>query len=295
MDREWELVGLVAIGQLLRPKHWVKNVFVLVPLLMTPEALQAGRLDTTLWGALVFCLIASATYVLNDLMDRDADRRHPVKRHRPIASGVISPAVAWRLVIGLAGTGLTLAFTLSSIFGLIATGYFALTTAYSVRLKHVSILDIMILAAGFIFRLEAGAVLAQLHLSVWIIVCTWLLALFLAIAKRRDDLIQGLGESHRGSLDGYTIEFVDKVMVTLSTALFVCYTIYTTDKEVMERLGTHHLYLTVPFVLAGVLRYLQITIVERRSGSPTDLSLSDRFLLLSVSGWAVVFGGLLYL
>lgn len=273
----------------------MKNVFVLAPLLMTPEALRAGRLEPTLWGVLAFCLVASATYVLNDLMDREVDRHHPEKRHRPIASGDMSPSVAWGLVLGLAGLGLALAFALSLSFGWIASGYFALTTAYSVRLKHVSILDIMILSAGFIFRLEGGALLAQIHLSVWIILCTWLLALFLAIAKRRDDLVQDLDKSHRGSLDGYTIEFVDKAMVMLSSALFVSYTIYTTDRDVMERLGSHHLYLTVPFVLAGVLRYFQIAIVEERSGSPTDLAIGDPFLLAVLCGWAATLGGLLYL
>lgn len=280
---------------ILRPSQWVKNVFVLAPLLMTPSAINPLHLRLTLLGVLAFCLMASATYVLNDWMDRDADRMHPDKRHRPIAAGIISPRSGMILVALLGGTGLALSLALSPPFALITAAYFAMTTAYSLRLKHVSILDIMILSAGFVLRLEGGALLSTITLSVWIILCTWLLALFLAVAKRRDDLVRGLDENHRGSLDGYSLEFVDKAMGITTAALFVCYTIYTVDKDVLERLETSHLYLTAPFVLAGILRYLQITMVEKRSGAPTDIALSDPFLLVTMIGWAGVFGGLLYL
>ncbi|MBI3446150.1 MAG: UbiA prenyltransferase family protein [Magnetospirillum sp.] len=289
------VIPVAAIARVMRPRHWVKNLFVLAPLLMTPSAVDPTRLKATLLGMLAFCLMASATYVLNDLKDRDSDRLHPDKRHRPIASGALSPGGAVWLMALLAAAGLGLAFALSRPFGLVIGFYFGLTTAYSLKLKHIAVLDIMVLAAGFILRLEGGALLARVPLSVWIILCTWLLALFLAVAKRRDDLVRGLDESHRGSLDGYTVEFVDKAMVILTAGLFICYTIYTADKDVMERLGSSHLYLTVPFVLAGVLRYLQITIVEKRSGAPTDLALGDPFLLITLFGWAALFGGLIYL
>lgn len=279
----------------LRPSQWVKNVFVLAPLLMTPSVLDQTNLRLTLLGVLAFCLMASATYVLNDWRDREADRMHPDKRHRPMAAGIIGRESGMALIVGLGLSGLALSFALSTPFALITAGYFALTAAYSFKLKHVAILDIMILSAGFILRLEGGALLSGVTLSVWIILCTWLLALFLAVAKRRDDLVRGLDESHRGSLDGYTMEFIDKAMGIMTTALFVSYTIYTVDKDVVERLGTSHLYLTTPFVLAGILRYLQITMVEKRSGAPTDIALSDPFLLLTMAGWATLFGGLLYL
>lgn len=280
---------------LLRPSQWVKNVFVLAPLLMTPSAINKTSLTVTLLGVLAFCLMSSATYVLNDWLDHEADRKHPDKRHRPIAAGLVGRQGAVALIAGLGLAGLALSFALSMPFALITAGYFALTAGYSFRFKHVAILDIMILSAGFILRLEGGALLSGVTLSVWIILCTWLLALFLAVAKRRDDLVRGLDESHRGSLDGYTVEFVDKAMGIMTAALFVCYTIYTVDKDVMERLGTTHLYLTIPFVLAGILRYLQITMVEMRSGAPTDIALGDPFLRLTMAGWAATFGGLLYL
>lgn len=279
----------------LRPSQWIKNVFVLAPLLMTPSALDQTRLRLTLLGIVAFCLMSSATYVLNDWRDRETDRMHPDKRHRPMAAGIIGWGSGMTLMMGLGLSGLALSFTLSVSFALITAGYFALMTAYSFKLKHVAILDIMILSAGFILRLEGGALLSGITLSVWIILCTWLLALFLAVAKRRDDLVRGLDENHRGSLDGYTVEFIDKAMGIMTAALFICYTIYTVDKDVMERLGTAHLYLTTPFVLAGILRYLQITMVEKRSGSPTDIALGDSFLLVTLGGWAATFGGLLYL
>lgn len=284
-----------AIARLIRPRQWVKNIFVLAPLLMTPNAIDINRLKTVLLGTLAFCLMASATYVLNDLRDRDTDRLHPDKRHRPIASGAIGPGLAITILALLAISSLALSFSLSVQFVMIIAAYFVLTASYSLKLKHVAILDIMTLAAGFILRLEGGALLAQVSLSVWIILCTWLLALFLAVAKRRDDLVQGLDENHRGSLDGYTVEFVDKAMGIMTAALFVCYTIYTVDRDVMDRLGTRYLYLTAPFVLAGILRYLQITMVEKRSGAPTDIALGDPFLLVTMASWAAVFGGLLYL
>lgn len=284
-----------AIARLVRPKQWVKNVFVLAPLLMTPSAVDARRLTAVALGTLAFCLIASAAYVLNDLRDCVTDRLHPYKRQRPIASGAIGPGLALALIVLLASFSLALAASLSLAFALVVAGYFGLTVLYSFKLKHVAILDIMILAAGFILRLEGGALLAQVSLSVWIVLCTWLLALFLAMAKRRDDLVCGLDDTHRGSLDGYTIEFVDRAIGFMTAALFVCYTIYTVDRDVMDRLGTHHLSFTVPFVLAGILRYLQITLVEKRSGAPTDVALGDPFLLAAMVGWASVFGGLLYL
>ncbi len=285
----------LAYLSVLRPSQWVKNVFVLAPLLMTPGAINPLHLRLTLLGMLTFCLTASATYVLNDWVDREADRMHPDKRHRPLATGIISPRGGMTLAVLLGGAGLALSLALSPLFALIIAAYFAMTIAYSFKLKHVSILDIMILSAGFVLRLEGGALLSTVTLSVWIILCTWLLALFLAVAKRRDDLVRGLDENHRGSLDGYTLEFVDKAMGIMTAALFVCYTIYTVDKDVMGRLGTPHLYLTVPFVLAGILRYLQITMVEKRSGAPTDIALGDPFLLITMVGWVGVFGGLLYL
>jgi decaprenyl-phosphate phosphoribosyltransferase len=177
---------------------------------------------------------------------------------------------------------------------LFAAIYFSINLLYSFRLKHVAILDVLIVAAGFVLRVDAGAAAIQVEPTVWIVVCTGLLALFLALAKRRDDLAKDLSEEHRPSLAGYSRRFIDQALAMILGALLVSYLIYTTDQTVIARYGTDKLYLTAPFVIAGVLRYLQITVVEERSGSPTDIALTDRFLIATMFGWVVVFGLLIY-
>jgi 4-hydroxybenzoate polyprenyltransferase len=195
----------------------------------------------------------------------------------------------------LAGAGGVGAWLLSPDFFVIAATYLVLNLAYSFGLKHVSILDVMIIAIGFVLRVEAGSTLIGVSPSVWIIVCTGLLALFLAIAKRRDDIVQALGQDHRKSLDGYSKPFLDATLTMVLGALLVSYAIYTTDDQVIARMGTDRLYLTVPFVLAGIMRYLQITMVEERSGSPTRIVLTDRFMIAVILGWTATVAALLYL
>jgi 4-hydroxybenzoate polyprenyltransferase len=280
--------------RLARPKHWVKNAFVAAPLFFTPDAISAASLQAVALAVVAFSLAASAVYIVNDYFDRTADRLHPLKRTRPIADGRVSGPAA----IGLAGALVVAAFALSlrlpADFGRLLAVYLAINAAYSARLKHVSLLDVLIVAAGFVLRVAAGAAAAGVSASVWIVVCTGLLALFLALAKRRDDLVAAMDASHRGALDGYNLRFVDTAIAVVLGALLVSYVIYTADANVIRRFGTDRLYLTVPFVVAGVLRYLQIALVEERSGSPTDLAVGDRFLAVCVLGWIATFGWLIY-
>ncbi|MDP6705597.1 MAG: decaprenyl-phosphate phosphoribosyltransferase [Alphaproteobacteria bacterium] len=271
--------------RLLRVRQWVKNGFVVMPLLLTPGTLSAASATSVAIAFLCFCAAASAGYIINDYADREADRRHPEKRHRPLASGAVGVAEAVALLVCLLVAALAGAIWLSPTIFTIILGYVVLNLAYSFALKHVAILDIIIIAAGFVFRVKAGAEAIQVRPSVWIIVCTGLLALFLAVAKRRDDLVRDLDGEHRRSLDGYNKPFVDVAIGILLAATFVSYVIYTTDAQVMARLGTERLYLTIPFVLAGILRYLQITLVEERSGSPTTILLRDPFTASVVLGW----------
>jgi decaprenyl-phosphate phosphoribosyltransferase len=280
--------------RLLRPHQWVKNVFVGAPLFFTPAALSAATVGEVVLGTIVFCLAASAVYILNDYLDREADRQHPVKRYRPLAAGTVAVPTAFGLLTVLLAAGLLLASLLSPTFAAFVLVYVGVNLAYSLGLKNASIVDVMVIAFGFVLRVEAGAVLAGADLSVWIIVCTGLLALFLAIAKRRDDVVRSLNGGHRGSLAGYTRQYLDVALAVVLSALFISYIIYTTDREVMGKYGTEHLYVTVPFVAAGVLRYLQITFVEERSGSPTLLVLTDPFLMVTGFGWLSVFGYLIY-
>jgi 4-hydroxybenzoate polyprenyltransferase len=279
---------------LMRPHQWIKNLFVAAPLFFTPSALNGGSATTVLLGLLCFCALSSAVYILNDAMDREADRLHPDKQRRPLAAGTVALPTALGLMAALVATGLGVALALSMRFAGIALLYLLINALYSLKLKDVSIVDVLLVSLGFVLRVYGGAELIHVLPSVWIIVCTGLLALFLALAKRRDDLVKQLDTDHRSALKGYTKPFIDTAITAVLGGLLVSYLIYTTDPAVMSRIGSPHLYLTTPFVIAGVLRYLQITLVEERSGSPTLLALTDRFLVLTLIGWIATFGVLIY-
>jgi len=265
---------LNAFLALARPRHWIKNAFVAAPLFFTPEALGGPTLVAAAMAVASFSLAASAVYVFNDFCDREADRLHPIKRTRPIASGAVAPAAALAFAAALLAGAALLASRLPTAFGTVLCVYLALNLAYS--------------------RVEGGAFAIGVMPSVWILVCTGLLALFLALAKRRDDLVSDVDAAHRKALAGYNLRFVDTAIAVVLGALAVSYLLYTVDQAVIRRYGTERLYLTAPFVLAGMLRYLQIALVEERSGAPTDIALSDRFLIVCVLGWLAVFGYLIY-
>ncbi|MGF1475757.1 MAG: decaprenyl-phosphate phosphoribosyltransferase [Geminicoccaceae bacterium] len=279
---------------LMRPRQWVKNGFVAAPLFFTPEVIEPDTVWRIMMAVMGFCLISSAVYVVNDIADRRGDREHPSKRHRPIASGQVEIGTAVWLAGGLFACGLSFSFTLGPTFLLLALLYCVINCAYSFGLKNFSILDVMLVSSGFVLRVQAGAVLIDLEASVWLLVTTGLLALFLALAKRRDDVVLKLRGSHRASLMGYTQRFLDISISMVLGALLVTYLMYCTDQTVIERLGTDKVFLTTPFVVAGVLRYLQITLVEERSGSPTNVVTSDPFLMVTIFGWLALFGGLIH-
>jgi 4-hydroxybenzoate polyprenyltransferase len=279
---------------LLRPHQWVKNAFVAAPLMLTPSAVSTTSVLTVLGGVAAFSAVASGMYIFNDYMDREADREHPTKRFRPLASGAVSSGVAIAMLAVLMLGGIALAIWLSPVFAAILGSYVALNVAYSLKLKHLAIIDVFIIALGFVLRIEAGAVLVQIEATVWITIITGLLALFIALAKRRDDLVKDLTATHRASLDGYNKPFLDATVVVVLGALLVAYLIYTTDPSVMARMGTERLFYSAPFVVAGIMRYLQIMLVEERSGAPTKLVLTDRFLILTIVGWGATIALLLY-
>ncbi|MFP4003667.1 MAG: decaprenyl-phosphate phosphoribosyltransferase [Alphaproteobacteria bacterium] len=280
---------------LLRPHQWVKNLFIAAPLFFTPEAVSAASVSTVALGVAAFSLLASGIYILNDWADRKADALHPEKRHRPLAAGAVPVALAALLMVLLLAGGLAGAWLLDTEFFGIALVYAGVNAAYSLGLKRLAIVDVLMIAFGFVLRIEAGAALIGVSSSPWIVITAGLLALFLALAKRRDDFVRNLDAGHRPSLSGYSRTFLDAALAMTLGAMLVAYLIYTTDQNVMARMGTEKLYYTAPFVVAGVLRYLQITLVDERSGSPTRIVLSDRFMLMAVLGWIAVFAGLIYL
>lgn len=279
---------------LLRPHQWIKNLFIAAPLFFTPEAVSAATISGVALGIAAFSILASGLYILNDWTDRKADALHPVKRHRPLATGAVPLALAVTLMIPLLAGGLTGAFYLGTEFFRAAVVYAAVNVAYSLGLKRVAIVDVLMIAFGFVLRIEAGAALIRVDPSPWIVITAGLLALFLALAKRRDDFVRHMDASHRASLTGYSKPFLDAALAMTLGAMLVAYLIYTTDQAVMARMGTDKLYYTAPFVVAGVLRYLQITLVHERSGSPTRIVFTDRFMLTAVLGWIAVFAALIY-
>lgn len=280
--------------KLLRIHHWIKSGFVAAPLFFTPEAISGQNIAHVALGMLAWSLVASAIYIINDWRDRESDRLHPSKKNRPLAAGTVSPQLAF-VIMGIlfAGAG-ALALWLSPLFALILLIYGALNLAYSLRLKHIAIIDVMCIALGFVLRVEAGAVIIDVTPSAWIVILTGLLAMFLGFAKRRDDIVRALDGTHRKSLDGYSRELIDTMMAITLGAALVSYLLYTTDPEVMQRLGNTHLYYTTPFVIYAMFRYLQLAIVKQRSGSPTLVVLTDKPILLAGTGWLLTFAWLIY-
>jgi 4-hydroxybenzoate polyprenyltransferase len=280
---------------LIRPHHWVKNVFVAAPLFFAGEIFTPQLLLFILIGVICFCAVSSAIYVFNDFCDQDTDRHHPEKKLRPLASGSVSDNYAIALMIFLFLLGIALSILISKKFFLIVLLYTVINICYSLYLKNIPIIDIMIITFGFILRIEAGAAVINVAPSVWILTASGLLAVFLALAKRRDDIQKGVYVEHRKSLAGYSIQFLDTAISMTLGSLLICYIIYTTDKLIIERLGSDRLYLTIPFVFAGIMRYLQIIFVEKRSGSPTKIILNDKFMIVTVLSWLISFCLIVYI
>ena len=283
------------IVTLLRPHQWIKNAFVAAPLFFTPAALYWHNLVDVVLGVGCFSAMASAIYILNDWRDRESDRKHPQKQLRPLAAGAVGGTTA--ALVGLALAGASAAVSLIWLphgFTVVLAIYVIQNLAYNLWLKQVAILDVLCIAIGFVLRIYAGGQLIAITPTVWIVACTLLLALFLAFAKRRDDLVLGVDDEHRLSLSGYNLPFIDASLAIVLAALVVSYLLYTTQPENMARLHSDKLFLTAPFVIAGVLRYLQVTLVEHRSGSPTRLALTDPFLILTILGWVATFAWLIY-
>jgi len=281
---------LSEIFKLLRVHQYIKNLFIFTPLLFSFSFSNSENNFNTLLAFLLFSLLASSIYIFNDLMDIKEDQAHPKKRYRPLASGNISTQTAKVLMFLLALFALSVSLILNTNLFIVLISYFILNILYSLKLKHISILDIFIIATGFVLRLFAGWAVTGIELSMWIILMTFLLAIFLALAKRRDDvLLSRRGQETRKNIDGYNLEFVNAAMVLMAGVVIVSYIQYTISAEVISRLGSHYLYLTSFFVILGVLRYMQITFVEQDSGSPTRIVIKDMFMKLTIIFWLISF------
>jgi 4-hydroxybenzoate polyprenyltransferase len=288
--------SLSEVWRLLRPTQWSKNTVLFAALIFAKHLFDPRDLLLVSLGFVCFCAMASGAYVMNDLRDCERDRRHPLKAQRPLPSGRVRRGTAMVLMVVLMATGLTGSFVLSGGFGGLAALYLVLQVGYTFWLKEIVILDVMAIAAGFVIRAGAGGVLIDVPVSPWLIICTFLLMMFLGFSKRRHELIllEGRAIDHRASLKEYSPYFLDQMIAVVTASTVVAYAIYTVSPEVREKLGTDKLYLTIPFVLFGIFRYLYLVHQREEGGNPTLLLLSDRPLLLDVLLWVMTAALLLY-
>ena len=288
------------ILRLIRPQQWLKNVFVLLPMFFGGSLLDAGDILASLLTFVAYSFVASSVYCFNDINDLEADRRHPVKRHRPIASGALSVRTAWllmalMLVLAAITTALIGDRHAMKVGGVLAF-YYVMNLAYCARLKQYAIVDVCIVAFGFVLRVLAGGFATDVVLSKWLVLMTFLLTLFLSFAKRRDDVVRmnETGEPPRKNTIRYNLTFINQAITVTAAVTLVCYIMYTVSPEVTAHFHSDMLYLTSVFVLLGLLRYMQITVVDKKSGDPTKMMLSDRFTQLVVAAWALTFVVLIY-
>jgi 4-hydroxybenzoate polyprenyltransferase len=272
----------------MRPRQWVKNTVVLAPLVFAQHLLEPADLLRALGAFAIFCVVSGAAYLFNDVRDAEKDRRHETKRSRPVASGSLAPQIAMAAACVLTVAGLASSTLLGVDFLLIVVAYIVLSTTYSLRLKQVVILDVMAVAAGFLLRAVAGAAaLEDIEISSWLIICTLFLALFLALGKRRHELVY-MNEhaiSHRSVLAEYSPQLLDQMIAIVTTSTLIVYVLYTTSPSVQAKLGTTKLFITIPFVLYGIFRYLYLVHKREQGGSPERVLFSDLPLLANVLLW----------
>lgn len=281
----------------LRPKEWIKNTFLFIPLFFAGEFTNLHKIIDLCYGFISYSLVASAIYIINDYRDIAADRLHPVKQFRPLAAGRVSRSSALIIMGVILVTGFYIAWLLKTKFLFILSLYFGLNLLYSFGLKNISILDILIVSSGFVFRIKGGGAITSINLTNWLVIMVFLLALFMAIAKRRDDILIKLasGVDSRKSIRGYNLEFLNFSLVLITSVTLVAYLMYTVSPEVLSRHNNYRLYYTCIFVIAGIMRYLQLTFVENNTGSPTRILYKDRFIQLTILLWIISFCFIIYL
>jgi 4-hydroxybenzoate polyprenyltransferase len=286
----------VSVVQSLRPSQWTKNLIIFAALMFGQRLLDPTAVFQSVAAFAIFCALSGVVYLINDVADREADRRHPVKMARPIASGALPVRVAVITACILVTTAVGAAFWLRPMFGVVATSYLVLLVLYSGPLKHAVIIDVLTIAIGFVLRAAAGAVAIGVHASHWLYVLTMLLALFLALSKRRHELVllADRATGHRRILEEYTPYLLDQMIAVVTASTIVAYAFYTVSPETVEKFGTDMLGLTLPFPLYGIFRYLYLVHQKEGGGSPTDMLLTDRPLLVCVGLWATAVAIIIY-
>uniref|UniRef100_UPI003FEF4E70 decaprenyl-phosphate phosphoribosyltransferase n=1 Tax=Prevotella sp. TaxID=59823 RepID=UPI003FEF4E70 len=288
------------ILRLIRPKQWIKNMFVFIPMFFAGELFDLHSLCLCAVTFLAYSLMASSIYCYNDIVDADADRRHPVKCHRPVASGAVSVRLAYTLMAFLAALSVAVVLLLppevmANVLAVVLF-YYLLNLSYCSKLKQYAIVDVCIVAFGFVLRILAGGFACEVTPSNWLVIMTFLLTLFMSFAKRRDDVLRmnETGEPPRKNTVRYNLTFINQAITITASVTLVCYIMYTVSPEVTERFDTPYLYLTFVFVLLGLLRYIQIAVVDKKSGDPTKVILHDHFSQMIVVAWVLSFLLMIY-
>jgi 4-hydroxybenzoate polyprenyltransferase len=279
-----------------RPGEWIKNTFVFAGLVFSRKLTDPAAVTASVTAFAIFCALAGAVYLINDVSDRDRDRQHPRKRDRPIASGALSSSVALSTAAVLAALGLGAAWTMGPAFGAVATSYLLLLGLYSGPLKHIVIIDVLTIAIGFVLRVAAGAVAVDVPMSHWLLVCTILLAMFLGLSKRRHELtlLADGATGHRRILQEYSPYLLDQMIGVVTASTLMAYVFYAISEETAVRFGTSLLGLTIPFPLYGIFRYLYLVHQREGGGSPAELLLNDRPLLACVALWGLAVVVIIY-
>ncbi|MBR1775270.1 MAG: decaprenyl-phosphate phosphoribosyltransferase [Bacteroidales bacterium] len=289
------------IINLLRIEQWVKNLFIFLPLFFDAKLFDITCLKNSSIAFVAMCFAASAVYCFNDIMDIDQDKLHPQKCKRPIASGEISIKQAYIIMTICIWAALGTSLLVSSLYFLYLIGilcvYWVINLLYCVWLKHIAIVDVMIVSTCYVLRVVTGGLVCGIYISHWIILMTFLLALFLAFAKRRDDIIIKENEVSkiRKASNGYNLAFLNQTLGIIASVTMVCYIMYAVSDDVCSRFNTQYLYITCLWVLAGIIRYLKLTMVDNRSGSPTKILLKDKFIQACILFWIINFSIIIYL
>ncbi|HPQ39230.1 MAG TPA: decaprenyl-phosphate phosphoribosyltransferase [bacterium] len=290
------LKTVAALIETMRPKQWIKNLLVYAGVIFSLKFFDLIPLIRSTAAFILFSLISGTVYIMNDLLDYERDLAHPRKKNRPIPSGRLPKSFAKVALVVIAAVSFGASFRLSVSFGFVALGYFLINIAYSIRLKHVVIIDVMIIALGFVLRAVAGSVVIHVEFSHWLLICTLLLALFLAICKRRAELnlIKDNAGNHRAVLDHYTPALVDQMTSVVTASALVAYALYTISPEVTDKLHTDKLIYTFPFVLFAIFRYLYLVMARDEGGSPEKIFLQDKAMIIDMAGWILTVIAILY-
>lgn len=286
--------------KIIRPQQWIKNLFVFLPMFFGGSLTDIHDITNAALAFLAFSFVASSVYCFNDIIDVDADRRHDVKRHRPIASGAVGIAQAYLLMALMFAAGMAVLWCIDEgemPTAAVICGYYMLNLLYCKILKQHAIVDVCVIAAGFVLRILAGGFATGVVVSHWLILMTFLLTLFLSFAKRRDDVLRmnKTGEAPRKNTIRYNLTFINQAITITASVTLVCYILYTVSPEVTARFNSQYIYLTSIFVVLGLLRYIQVAVVDEKSGDPTKVVLHDRFTQMIILGWGLSFLFIIYL